>query len=101
MATPTSLDTILLAVRQKQVELQSGAQKSEVVPTETPAPTAAVAPVESATVQPASASAASPVTTRTGMTKEQRVADLLRRYKAEEISALEYRMERAKILSEP
>jgi hypothetical protein len=82
---------MLQAVRQKQEQLQS----ANAAPAQ-PAPAAA---------QPDSANnSAAPATTtapRTTMTKEQRVAELLRRYKAEEISALEYRMERAKILSEP
>ncbi|MGZ4962677.1 MAG: hypothetical protein ACXWC8_09000, partial [Limisphaerales bacterium] len=104
-ATPTSLDAILLAVRQKQAELQSGGLKAEVTPiaTTTPAPTPApvAAQAEAPAVQPATATTPATAVPTTGLTKEQRVAELLRRYKAEEISALEYRMERAKVLSEP
>ena len=35
------------------------------------------------------------------MTRDQKLADLLRRYKADEISPADYHSERAKILAEP
>jgi hypothetical protein len=51
---------------------------------------------------PAPAPAATPgVDTRALSTKEQKLADLLRRYNADEITPYEYHMERAKIIAEP
>jgi hypothetical protein len=35
------------------------------------------------------------------LTKEQKLADLLRRYEADEITPYQYHMERAKIVAEP
>ncbi|HEX3716412.1 MAG TPA: hypothetical protein VH595_00460 [Verrucomicrobiae bacterium] len=52
--------------------------------------------------QPAPTPASTP-TENTGIaaSKEQRLADLLRRYRADEITPLEYHTERAKIIAEP
>lgn len=51
-------------------------------------------------VQPAPAPISSTAYTN-ALSKEQRLADLLRRYQADEITPYEYHMERAKIVSEP
>jgi 2-oxoglutarate dehydrogenase E2 component (dihydrolipoamide succinyltransferase) len=45
--------------------------------------------------------APAPVTTNALSAKEQKLADLLRRYQADEITPYEYHLERAKIISEP
>jgi hypothetical protein len=55
-----------------------------------------VAPSGAALASPSVPSAAPGVSA-----KEQKLADLLRRYQADEISPLEYHTERAKIIAEP
>ena len=51
---------------------------------------------------PAQAAASTPTAnTNAPSTKEQKLADLLRRYQADEITPYEYHMERAKIIAEP
>jgi hypothetical protein len=42
-----------------------------------------------------------PAKTNAPPTKEQKLADLLRRYQADEITPYQYHMERARIVAEP
>jgi hypothetical protein len=53
------------------------------------------APATASTLMP------SPAPSSFAASKEQRLADLLRRYQADEISPLQYHTERAKIIAEP
>ncbi len=65
---------------------------------ETPAP----APARAAPASTQAAPAAAPGPgSGAEMTRDQKLADLLRRYKADEISPADYHSERAKILAEP
>jgi hypothetical protein len=50
---------------------------------------------------PATAPAAPEATSGISLSKEQRLADLLQRYRADQITPLEYHTERAKIIAEP
>jgi hypothetical protein len=53
------------------------------------------------TAAPAPSAAPSPAVAPAATGKEQRLADLLRRYQADEITPLQYHTERAKIVAEP
>jgi hypothetical protein len=75
--------------KKAEAELQASEKKEK-------ATSATAKPAPSATTPAAAkASAAGPAT------KEERLADLLRRYKNNEITPYQYHTERARILSEP
>jgi hypothetical protein len=56
---------------------------------------------EAKKIKAAAAPAPAPANVSAPPTKEQRLADLLRRYQADEITPYQYHMERAKIIAEP